>query len=243
MEKEIIQLNYSHLRNELYVELHDTVNGLFEKYPPAVLGITVQYNVYRPLFDQVVSVLDVIRKSGYTGEIHEVDHLRNRLFRGLDDAVRSALNHFDAAKREAAGRLMIVLDNYGNIAARAIDQETAAIDDLLREFRNGEYSAMVELLALNDWLEHLDMTNRRFKELMMARYDETAQHHSATNMKAARAATDKAFRDLIRQLEALARVNGPEAYEAFFRELNAVMERYRHLLAQQAGARKAKEGI
>jgi hypothetical protein len=241
MENEIIQLDYPHLRNETYVELHETVNSLFEKYPPLALGILVQYEIYRPLFDLVVAVLDVIRKSGYTSELKEQDHLRDRLFRGLDDAVRSALNQFDPAKREAARRLMIVLDNYGNIAARAIDQETAAIDDLLRELRSGEYPAMIELLLLNDWIEHLDMANQRFKELMMARYDETAQQRPATNMKAARAATDKAFRNLIRQLEALARVNGMEVYEAFFRELNAVLERYRNLLAQQAGARKAKE--
>jgi hypothetical protein len=78
------------------------------------------------------------------------------------DAVKSGLNHFDPAKREAARRIEIVLDNYGNIAAKALDQETAAIDDLLRELRSGDYPALVDSLALADWLVQLDVENRTF---------------------------------------------------------------------------------
>jgi GTP1/Obg family GTP-binding protein len=226
MENVIINLNYSHLRNEAHVELHDTVNDLFIKYPPPQLGIMPQYLVYKPLYDEELTALDVVRKSGYTDEVDEQDHVRDHVYRGFDDAVKSALNHFDATKREAAKRVKIVLDNYGNIAAKTLDQETAAIDDLLREYSSGSYPALIDTLTLNDWLKQLDIENRHFKDLMLARYDETAQRPT-THMKAARGAVDKAFRDMTKQLEALARVNGFEAYKAFFHELNAVLERYK----------------
>jgi hypothetical protein len=59
-------------------------------------------------------------------------------------------------------------------------------------------------------------------------------------MKTARIAVDKAFRELLAQLEAVARVNGADAYKEYSGELNAVMERYRNILAQEKGQREAK---
>ncbi|MDR1866134.1 MAG: DUF6261 family protein [Bacteroidales bacterium] len=235
--KVIIRINYTHLRNEAHVEFHETADAMIVRHNPAALGIDVQYGQYKPLLDAEVSLLDVIRKSGYTVEIKEADHRRDMLFRGFADAVKSALNHFDPAKREAARRIEIVLDNYGNIAAKALDQETAAIDDLLRELGGGEYPALVGHLALADWLVQLDAENRNFKTLMMARYGETSQR-PATRMKAARKDTDVAFRNIIDRIEALATVNGIAACEPFIRELNAVIERYKNILAAEAGRRK-----
>jgi hypothetical protein len=242
MENEmIIRLEYPRLKNETYVELHDIIGRVFVLFPPEQLGVVPQYTIYRTCYGKVVESLDVIIKSGYTELIGEQDrHVRDRVYRGFDDAVKSALNHFDPDKHEAARRIKIVLDKYGNIAAKAIDQETAAIDDLVRELQSGDYPALLTTLALNDWIEKLQTENQRFKDLMMARYDETAKRPDA-HMRPARLATDKAFRELMRQLEALALVNGKEAYEAFFRELNAVLNRFKLLIAQQTGKGKKKE--
>jgi hypothetical protein len=149
--------------------------------------------------------------------------------------VKSAANHFNADKRNAAGKIRIVLDYYGNIAAKAFDQETAAVDDLLREL-NDNHVADVQLLGLTDWLIQLDVENQKFKTLMSERYAETAKRPS-TRMKAARSETDKALRALLDMVEALAAVNGADVYLPFVNELNAVSERYKNQLAQAAGRR------
>jgi hypothetical protein len=230
----IIKLDYAHLRNESHVEFHETVNNLFITYPPSELGFTTQYEIYKPLFDTEITVLDVIRKSGYTEDIGEQDHRRDHIFRGFADAVKSTLNHFDEAKKDAAHKISIVVENYGNIAVKALDQETAAIDDLLRELASGNYPALIEILAFSDWLTQLNIENERFKELMMTRYGELAQRPS-TRMKSARSEVDKAFRALTTQIEALALVNGSAAYAPFVRELNIIIERYKHIMAQEKG--------
>jgi hypothetical protein len=237
----IIKLEYPRLRNETYVELHDTIGRVFVLFPPAQLGVVPQYTAYQTSYADVVAALDVIIKSGYTELIGKQDHqVRDHVYRGFDDAVKSALNHFNPEKHEAARRIKIVLDKYGNIAAKSFDQETAAIDNLVRELQSGDYPTLVMTLGLDDWVAQLEIENRRFKDLMMARYDETAKR-PATHMRAARIATDKTFRELTRQLEALALVNGMQAYEALFRELNAVLSRYKNLLAQQTGKNKNEE--
>jgi hypothetical protein len=52
---------------------------------------------------------------------------------------------------------------------------------------------------------------------------------------------DKAFRELVDRIEALVLLNGAASYEAFIRELNAVLERYKNMLAQRQGKAKKSE--
>jgi hypothetical protein len=239
MNDELVRMRYEHLRNETHVEYHEVVNTLIGNYTPQSLNIVPQYALYKTRFDVEVAALDVVRKSGFTGDVVDQDHARDITSHGFGVAVDSALYHFDPLKREAAGKVKIVLKSYGNIAAKALDQETAAIDDLLRELRSGGYPAMIETLGLGEWLDRLEADNRRFKELMLARYGEVAQR-PATRMRVARKGVDDAFRPMLRQMEAWA-ANDSAPYEAFFREFNAVTERFKNIAAQQTGTRKKKE--
>jgi hypothetical protein len=235
MKKVIIRFSYENLRNEVHVEYNETIDGLVVKHNPLTLGISLQYVPYKASIGVEVGVLDVIKKSGYTGEISDQDDVRDSVFRGFADAVQSSRNHFDANKRKAAEKITIVLDNYGNIAAKAFDQETAAIDDMLREL-NDNYVAETQLLSLTDWLTQLDAENQKFKQLMSERYAEVAKRPS-TRMKAARAETDKALREMLNMIDALVMVNGADAYMPFINELNTVSERYKNQLAQASGLR------
>jgi hypothetical protein len=232
MKNVIVRIDYSRLRNEVHVELHGTANTVILKFSPDTLGIRKQYDVYKPALDEEVSLLDIVKKSGYTGEIEEQDMRRDTVFRGFADAVKSAGNHFDPDKRNAATRILIVLENYGNIASRPLDQETAAIDAMYREFGSGDYPTLITLLNLSDWLAQLNLENQRFKELMLARYSEASKRPTST-MRAARTKVDKAFHDIVNTVEALVTLNGIEAYEPFIKELNTVVERYKNILARQ----------
>jgi hypothetical protein len=239
MKNVILRMNYAHLRNEVHVTFHETANTLVVRFSPDTLGVREKYDIYKPLFDEEVSLLDTIKKSGYTGAIEEQDSRRDIIFRGFVDAVKSATNHFNLEKREAAARVSLVAEHYGNIAAKSFDEETAAIDDLLRELRSGDYTETVAALALNDWLTQLDTENQRFKELILARYEETAKR-PILNMKATRTKVDKAFLDIVYQIEALVLVNGITAYEPFIKELNAVIERYKNILARHKSGTKTE---
>jgi hypothetical protein len=232
MKNVIVKIDYSRLRNEVHVELHGTVNTLIVRISPDTLGIRKQYDAYKPAFDEEVSLLDIVKKSGYTGEIEEQDMRRDTVFRGFADAAKSAGNHFNLDKRNAAARILIVLENYGNIASKPLDQETAAIDDMYRELSSGDYPTLITLLDLNDWLAQLNLENQRFKELILARYSEVSKRPTST-MRAARTKVDKAFQDIVDTIEALVTLNGIEAYEPFIRELNTVIERYKNILARQ----------
>jgi hypothetical protein len=235
MKKLILRFSYENLRNEAHVEYNETIDGIVITHNPQTLGILPQYNNYKTALNVEVGVLDIICKSEYTDEISNQDHVRDGIFRGLVDAVQSSRNHFNADKRKAAEKIHVVLEHYGNIAAKAFDQETAAIDDLLREL-NDNHDVDVQLLSLTDWLMQLDAENQQFKQLMLERYAEVARRPS-TRMKAARIETDKMLRVMLNMIDALIMVNGADKYMPFINELNAVSERYKNQLAQAAGRR------
>jgi signal transduction histidine kinase len=237
MEKIVIRFDYTYLRNESHVEFHTIIDGLFVKHTPEALGIKPLYDEYRALLDQETEALDMIRRSGLTADIVAVDHERDRLFRGLADHVKSYLRHFDPARREAARVLEMILEHLGNIARRSLDDKSAALADLHRELQTPGHAVHVATLGLGGWLDSLVEANRRFEGLMRQRYDEMSRRPHV-HMRSIRKRLDRVFRDLLDLLEALARVNGPGTNEVFLGRLRVVMERYRDILAQEAGHRR-----
>jgi hypothetical protein len=235
VEKIITRFDYSYLRNETHVGFHTSVNALFVEYTPETLGIETLYPAYRSLFNEEVEALDVIRRSGLTMDIAAQDRVRGRLYRGFSNAVKGYRNHFDPAKRQAAEKLKIVLKHYGNIARKALDDETVAIEDLQRELVKPENAVHVSALGLGEWLGQLVQANRQLDGLMINRYEETAKRPHAP-MRGIRKELDRQFRLILDLLELKAH-SYPESNRAFLSELNAVMQRHKDVLAQEAGRR------
>jgi hypothetical protein len=232
MSKKVTRFQYKNLRNEAHVQFHDTFVGLVNKFNSSILDIKPQFDAYLLLLATEKSALDVVRKSALTEAIDEQDTMRDSIFRGFDNAVRSALNHFDPSKREAAKTIRVALDKYGNIAAKPLDQETAVLRDMIAQLRTPACAPAVEQLMLSEWLERLEAENEHFDWLMMQCCEETAAQ-SHVNMRAARTAVDHDLREILDRLEALALVSPNDIHEPFFNELNAVMEHYRNLAGHE----------
>jgi hypothetical protein len=223
----------------MHVGYVGTIDNVLLKYDLEGLLIRSKYDVFHVLVGDETSALDIIRKSGFTVEIESQDLVREKIYRGFSRAIMSAVNHYEKDKRDAADKITIVFKNYGNITTRTLDEETAAIEDLLRELRTDENTILLTTLGLTGWVNELEKENVKFNELMLARYKEVSQR-TTLRMIDVRKSVDKALRDLFEQIEALVRVNGMEAYDSLIKEINAVNERYKNILAQQAGERKAK---
>jgi hypothetical protein len=227
------------LRNEAHVEYHETADTLLKNHTPETLEIVGLYEPYKEALNAEVSVLDIIRKSEYTSDIMEQDHIRDSIVHGFTSLIKSSLNHYDAAKQNAASRVNTVVKHYGNLSEKTLDEETAAIDDMVRELSDN-YAAEVSVLALSEWIDHLQLENNTFKGLMSARYFESAQRPSG-RMRTSRIETDRTYRAILDRIEALVEVNGIATHEAFIRELNAVSERYKNRLSNDAGRRRAND--
>lgn len=218
------------LRNDEHFQFNTEFRDLVNRFGAAALNIVPQFDTYVTLFNNEDEALKKIIKSALTADIQDADRTRDRLFRGMADACRAALNHFDPAVREAARRLKIVLDTYGNIAVKPINEETSAIYNMLQEFY-GRYAADAALVGLTVWAQQLDISNRALDTLMKNRYDETALRTQLI-MKQCRLLVDDAYRVIIERINALIVLQGVmPPFGDFILTLNAVIAKYAAALA------------
>lgn len=220
------------LRNEEHYQFQTDFKDLVEAKDPIALNIEAAFNAFLPLYANEREALDPIRKSIITADISAADALRDNTFRGLSDAVDSAMHHFLPEKRAAAARIQLLFDHYGNVGRKPYDEETAAISSLLEDLAG--LADDLTLLNLSDWATELAANNQAFDALKKARYTEEASK-TQLRMKTVRLQVDAAYKAIVERIDALVIVNGLAAYEEFINELNMRIEAYTLMLAQRQG--------
>ena len=234
----IITIKLTQLRNEEHFQFMTEFRDSVTQFNAQTLNIAEGFAQLQTLYAQELEALQVVRKSATTEQLTIADAERDAIFRGFDDSVKSLLNHFDPAKQQAAARLRVVLDQYGNIARKTYDEETAAIGKLVVE-ATGALAADIATLGLTDWIAELDRRNLAFDTLMKSRYTETSAR-TELRMRTVRLEIDAVYRTITNRLDALMLINSSAAYEPFVRELNARVDRYNDIIAQRKG-RNAKD--
>ena len=223
------------LRNEEWFQFHTGFKALVEQHNPQTLNVETLFTAFVAFYADADEALEVIRKSATTEQLADADNARDVVFRGFSDAVKSALNHFDSAKKEAAKRLKIIFDQYGNIARKVYDEKTASIYNFLQDIN--AKAADVALLGLNDWATQLEADNQAFDALMQSRYSEAAAK-TTLRMVNVRVETDRCYRDILDRVDALIMINGETTYAPFVRDLAVRIERSESVLAQRQGRAK-----
>ena len=236
----IIDIRLSRMKNEVHVQFHESVNSLMIKAGAETLAILAFYALYKKALENELESLNIVRKSELTAQISEQDCVRDAIFRGFSDTVKSFRNHFDPDIREAANRLWNVFLFYGNVTRKPLDAETAAINDILREFNSENNNAAIDKLQLNEWTTKLADENAKFHKLMMERYSETLERTSF-RMKTTRVETDRYYRAIVAELENLATIGKMKPENPFIIELNAIISRFKSILAQEFGRKKNKQ--
>jgi hypothetical protein len=227
------------MKHEIHVQFYESINtlvvqtGIIEALKAEAL-----YILFKQALDNELKALDVIIKSELTAVILEKDRERDSIFRGFSDIVKGLRNHFDHEMRKDANKLWNIFLHYGNVTQKSLDAETAAINDIIREFRRAEIAVIIEALQLKMWVEKLEEVNGGFHSLMMERYSEPIGKTSF-RMKTARLETDKYYRAMITHFENMALTGQMNSDDDFFVQLNNIIRRFKNILAQELGKRKA----
>ncbi|MDR2582570.1 MAG: DUF6261 family protein [Fibromonadaceae bacterium] len=220
----INKIDFRNLRNDAHFQFHTEFRDLVVQHNPETLKIKPQFDGYLPLYNRVDDALKKIVKSEFTAKIHEADKARDEIYLGMSETAAAALRHFNPSVRQAAERLKILFDTYGNVASKPLNEETSAIYNILQELK-GKYSADTASIGISQWVAELETRNKTFEALVKERFDETA-HRTDIVLREARGKLDESYRIIIERLNALAVVEGEAAYEAFMRTLNAVVAKY-----------------
>ena len=233
-------ITLSRLRNDANFQFHTEFKELAEKQTPEALKIKPLYDAYLPLYDKVDLALKKINKSSITEQIQNADKARDNIWKSLTEINTAALRHFDQTVQEAAKRLKIVFDTYGNIARKSLHEQTSATYNILQDLESSKYAPDVAKVGLGEWVAELKTRNTAFAELMRDRVGEDSLKVDIV-LKKARTQLDEAYYAIAEFINALALVEGAANYEAFIKKLNLNVAKF-NLLAVQASRRQGKHG-
>lgn len=179
--------------------------------------------------------LKVSAKSMATDKIAAADQLRDQLYAGYKKAVSGYEDFPVAAVAEAAAVLSRHIRDYKIDVRAQMDAETGLLVNFIQDLE-GKYKAQVETLSLAPFVEQLKAANESVRGLISQRTDERSAK-TAGALKAARIASDEAFKNLVNVVNARALIEGEADYASFISYANTEIEHFRQ---EVLGGRKAK---
>lgn len=179
--------------------------------------------------------LKISQKSLLTDDIAKADIDRDALYAGYKKAVEAFLAMPIADMAQAAKVLAQHIKDYKINTAGQLDKETGLLFNFLTDLED-KYSAQVAKLGLTAFVTNLKEANERVRMLTLQRTNEK-MGVTVGALKAARTASDDAYRALVKMVNALALVFGEKDYTAFIDYVNTEVTHYkREVLNQKASA-------
>ncbi|MDR1114864.1 MAG: DUF6261 family protein [Tannerella sp.] len=234
----ITRIKLKSLRNEEWFNFFTEFKTFVEQSTPEALDIEALFATFLVLYLQADESLEILRKSSYTSEIIRLDGVRGGTFRGLTDIVKAGEHHYLAPVREAAEKLEVILDHYGNLSAKPYNEETSGIYNLLQDLR--AKSIEIDTLNLLGWIDELEANNQAFEAAILARNAERADSIVDLNMLEIRRQTDRCYLDIVERLEALILIQGAAAFSDFVNKLNTNITRYKNVLSRRGHHKEEK---
>lgn len=179
--------------------------------------------------------LKISQKSLLTDDIAKADNDRDALYAGYKKAVEAFLAMPIADMAQAAKVLAQHIKDYKINTAGQLDKETGLLVNFITDLED-KYSAQVAKLGLTAFVTNLKEANERVRMLTLQRTNEK-MGVTVGALKAARTASDDAYRALVKMVNALALVFGEKDYTAFIDYVNTEVTHYkREVIGQKSKA-------
>ncbi|MDR1896886.1 MAG: DUF6261 family protein [Prevotellaceae bacterium] len=231
--------------NSFYLpQLHNGENANFhaesleqlEKTDTVKLGVGAQALAYRAAYGDLKLSIDVFSSSSFSSESSLLDADRDRAYSAFTSFVKVYVNDNDEIKSEAAERVLDIIrkskQEVGDPIHLGLAKESTALASLLRNLE--PFAADIERIGATNRLNRLKEASQAYIDLQFERYIEKSGKHSG-DVKAARVVTDAAYKGVIDRINAQILLNGDEGFTAYVKAQNAVIERYKLIVAQRKG--------
>jgi len=239
MKKKYINfIDRKKLRNKMHAELNRSLVALFKGENVEIKYLDEPVEEYSKLVDEEETILTIVSRYENTEKIREEDQRRDNAFYGARDVIRNFSRHFDENKRDIAAGLDVVFEDFKTAPHQPFPEESTAINTLL--LRLDKHQDDINLLGLGDWISELRQANDNVRTLTADRESEAAAR-AHFNMKKVRNSIDEINSEIFVRLEAVAALEGVEAYQSLFDKINARITEYNNILAREKGRRDSKK--
>lgn len=182
--------------------------------------------------------LNIPRKREGTADLEELDRKRNSAYRALQLLVEMNAHADDEATKKAACQMGNVLSRYPKLTLANYNKESGMIKNLVSDLQDAKLTDVVTLLAAAPAVTRLSKANEAFEK----RYLDALKSVIPTgtyDIKALRAATDKALSAIALRMEALNDLE-PETLKLpeLIVQYNALVDIQHSTLSHRAGTSK-----
>ena len=233
--KEIYDINIQRMNNGAHFTFVSNILARAEA-DTAVKGKAAdQVNNLKAAVSTEDEALKISQKSLLTDEIAKADNDRDALYAGYKKAVEAFLAMPIADMAQAAKVLAQHIKDYKINTADQLDKETGLLVNFITDLED-KYTAQVTKLGLTAFVTNMKEANERVRTLTLQRTNEK-MGVTVGALKAARTASDTAYRALVKMVNALALVLGEKDYTAFIDYVNTEVTHYkREVIGQKAKA-------
>lgn len=233
--KEIYDINIQRMNNGAHFTFVSNILARAEA-DTAVKGKAAdQVNNLKAAVSAEDEALKISQKSLLTDEIAKADNDRDVLYAGYKKAVEAFLAMPIADMAQAAKVLAQHIKDYKINTADQLDKETGLLVNFITDLED-KYTAQVTKLGLTAFVTNMKEANERVRTLTLQRTNEK-MGVTVGALKAARTASDTAYRALVKMVNALALVLGEKDYTAFIDYVNTEVTHYkREVIGQKAKA-------
>jgi hypothetical protein len=227
------------MQNGENVAFHSETLEQLDHAGPSGLGVEKETEEYRTAQTELKLTLDVFAASDLSPESTRRDWQRDRDYSAFKAYIKVYMNEGDEQKAEAAERIMFVIRksavDVGNPLLLGLTKESTAISSLVRNLE--PLAGDIELIGATDRFNRLKEANRQYIDLQFERTIEQSQKHSG-DVKAARVVADAVYKKIVGRINAQVLLNGDDAFIAYIKAQEAVIVKYKNLIAQRKGHSK-----
>lgn len=238
----ILPITFQKMKNGAHNAFMHDVQRLLANENMPLQGFEKLIETFNLAYQSEVSASRVRRKSERTNELVKINKQREELYAGLFYHYQSSLRHYDAGKREAAKGISYIMKSIAYIHNMSNTNRAGNIRKIISNIRKPQNTAIVETLQLTGWLDALDALNELYQKTDASRNSERSMRGNG-NVLMARKATDKAYQDIIKRVNALIILNGPEEFDYFVRLLNVHLAHAKKSIAIREGWKKHKKEV
>ncbi len=223
--KEITSISLERMNNGAHFMFVSYALARAEAHEAALTKAAAYLTALKDAVAKEDEVLTLSQKNLLSDDIAKADKERDNLYLSYKSAVKTFLKF---PMEEIAGAAKVLnqhLKDYAIDPRMQLDRETGLLTNLITDLE-GKYKTEVETVSLADLVAHLKAANEQVRALIYKRDTESSTKIVGA-LKAAREATDEAYRLFVRMVNSLVMVEGDTAYAAFIDEMNAQIARYR----------------
>ncbi|MDE6068023.1 MAG: hypothetical protein K2F89_03605 [Treponemataceae bacterium] len=223
--KEIQSIALVNINNAAHFTFVSNMADRAEKDATVSEKCAAQVKAFRAAVTAEDENLKISAKSLVTDKIAASDRLRDQLYAGYKKAVAGYVNFPVESLADAAKVLNQHIKDYKIDVKAQLDKETGLLVNFVQDLE-GKFAEQVKTLSLTAFVEKLKAANEEVRELTGQRTDERSAK-TAGALKAARVASDEAYKMLVLHVNAHALLEGETEYAAFIDYANTEISHFK----------------